>query len=100
MVYARARSILLIDNSTIVASQQSVIGGSVTGLDKAFRRGFIKIGVGPVLLILLVVLPAPGQQLTARERVVLATPELTLYANHAMVSGDAAGDLGSGRRNC
>ena len=50
MVYARARSILLIDNSTIVASQQSVIGGSVTGLDKAFRRGFIKIGVGPVLL--------------------------------------------------
>ena len=59
----------------------------MTGLDKAFRRGFIKIGVGPVLLILLVVLPAPAQQLTARERVVLATPELTLYANHAMVSG-------------
>ena len=59
----------------------------MTGLDKTFRRGFIKIGVGPVLLILLVVLPAPGQQLTARERVVMATPELTLYANHAMVSG-------------
>ena len=59
----------------------------MTGLDKTFRRGFIKIGVGPVLLILLVVLPAPGQQLTARERVVMAMPELTLYANHAMVSG-------------
>lgn len=59
----------------------------MTGLDKASRRGFIKIGLGPVLLVLLVVLPAPEQQLQARERVVLVAPELTLYANHAMVRG-------------
>ncbi len=56
-------------------------------LDKAFRRWFIKIGLSPALLVLLIVLPAPGQQLEASERIVLAAPELTLYASQGLVSG-------------
>ncbi|MBT7387799.1 MAG: hypothetical protein HN823_02625, partial [Gammaproteobacteria bacterium] len=59
----------------------------MTGLNKVFRLWLIKIGMGPVLLVLMVVLLAPGQQLEAKERVVLAMPELTLYANQGLVSG-------------
>ncbi|MDG1113126.1 MAG: hypothetical protein P8N63_05075 [Pseudomonadales bacterium] len=57
------------------------------GLDKVFRRWLIKIEMGPVLLVLMAVLPAPGQQLEAREHIALATPELTLYASQGLVSG-------------
>ena len=56
----------------------------MTGLDTVFRRWVINFRAA---LVWLVVLSAPGQHLEARERVVLANPELTLYARQGLVSG-------------
>ncbi len=53
-------------------------------LDTVFRRWVINFRAA---LVWLVVLSAPGQHLEARERVVLANPELTLYARQGLVSG-------------